>query len=240
MRQGGPRSPQPESFEQFKNSFSYGSRTDLLFKFVKKLSADEAARFIQSLFCKIGEAADSGDITAILDHVCDWQVRAYAEDDQPSSRTAWAYETGPFVHLSKPLSHARVALLTSSGHFVAGDDPQPLGVREMSQEEAIRRIDEFLKTKPTLSIIPSDTPNECLRVRHGGYDIRGALADPNVCFPLERLRELAKDRVIGELAPEAFSFVGAAAQHRLINESCPEWIAAMKARGVDAVVLVPV
>lgn len=32
----------PESFEDFKNSFSYGSRTDLNFKFLAKLSDKEA------------------------------------------------------------------------------------------------------------------------------------------------------------------------------------------------------
>lgn len=35
-----------ESFLQFKNSFSYGSRSDLSFKFLKNLSEADAARFI--------------------------------------------------------------------------------------------------------------------------------------------------------------------------------------------------
>ncbi len=229
-----------ESFEQFKNSFSYGARTDLLFKFIKNLSTEESANFIQSLFQRIGESADDGELSRILDHVYEWQVRAYAPKDQPSKRPAWVYDTGPFVPLSKPVSRARVALLTSSGHYLAGHDPQPLDVPDMSQEEATRRIDEFLKAKPTLSVIPANTPNEHLRVRHGGYDIRGALADPNVSFPLERMRELAEAGVIGELASEAYSFVGAAAQTRIIHESGPEWTALMKERGIDAVVLVPV
>lgn len=55
-------SPQPESFDQFKDSFSYGSRTDLLFKFIKNLPADDAGRFVQLLFQKIGESAGDGDV----------------------------------------------------------------------------------------------------------------------------------------------------------------------------------
>lgn len=229
-----------ESFAQFKNSFSYGARTDLLFKFIKNLPTEESASFIQSLFQKIGESADDGDIGRIIDHVYEWQVGGYAPKEQSARGPAWTYDTGPFAPLSKPVSRARVALLTSSGHFLAGDDPQPFGVANMSQDEATRRIDEFVKAKPTLSVIPATTPNDRLRVRHGGYDIRGALADPNVSFPLERLRDLASAGALGELASEAYSFVGAAAQARIINESAPEWAALMQERGVEAAVLVPV
>ncbi|MGO1469365.1 MULTISPECIES: hypothetical protein [Bacillota] len=41
----------------------------------------------------------------------------------------------------------------------------------MTQQEAINRIGEFIKEKPTLSFIPKDTPVDKLYVRHGGYDI---------------------------------------------------------------------
>jgi hypothetical protein len=41
--------PIPESFEGFKNSFSYGSRTDMNFKFLKNLSEEDAAQFFQDL-----------------------------------------------------------------------------------------------------------------------------------------------------------------------------------------------
>jgi len=230
----------PESFEQFKDSFSYGSRTDLLFKFIRNLPADDAGRSIQRLFQTIGESADDGDVARIPDHVYDWQVRGYAPRNQPSAPAAWPYESGPFVRMSKPASRSRIALLASSGHFLAGDDPCPLGVADMSRDEATRRIGEFLKAKPSLSVIPADTPNDRLRVRHGGYDVRGALADPNVAFPLERLRGLAAEGVIGELASEAHSFVGAAAQSSIVNECGPEWAEHLRRRGVEAARLVPV
>ena len=45
--------PKPESFEDFKKSFSYGSRTDLNFKFLAKLSDDQAAKFFQDLLWKL-------------------------------------------------------------------------------------------------------------------------------------------------------------------------------------------
>ena len=130
--------------------------------------------------------------------------------------------------------------MSSSGHFVDGDDPKPFGVENMSQKEAEARIDDFLKVEPQLSVIPMDTPIEKLRVRHGGYDVRGSLADPNVNFPISRLRELQAEERIGELASDAYSFVGATAQLRLLNHTGPEWVKIFQEKRIDALLLVPV
>ena len=228
-----PEDLQPESFEQFRKSFSYGSRNDLTFKFLANLSNEEAAAFIQGLFLRLGEAYDDGNIGRIWEHIGQGQIRGY------SSKVEWTYPEGPFQPLGKPLARCRLALLTSSGNFVEGDDPEPLGVKNMTQEEAVRRVKEFLKAEPKLSAIPLETPAEKLRVRHGGYDIRGAQADPNVVFPLERLRELKNEGVIGELTPEAYSFVGACAQTRLLKQSGPQWVRLLKEKEVDVALLVP-
>ncbi len=223
-----------ESFEDFKDSFYYGSRSDLAFKFLKSLPEQDAATFFQSLLTKLGESLDDGDVDRLLDHAYEWQARAYARREGKR----YLYETGPFTPLPRPLRDLRLALFTSSGHFVIGDDPQPFGVIDMSQEEAVARIDEFLRAAPQFSRIPADTPASQLRVRHGGYDIRGARKDPNVVFPLERLRELADEGVIGELAPTAYSFVGATSQTRLLSASGPAWAAILRSDGVDAAMLV--
>ncbi len=225
--------PPGESFQDFKNSFSYGSRTDLSFKFVANLSNEDAARFFQDLLWKLGESFDDGNFDRVVEHAYEWQVRGYSAEGK------WAYAEGPFAPLGKPLSESRLALLTGSGHFLEGHDPEPLGVQGMTQAEAVERIAEFLKTSPTLSAIPIDTPRERLRVRHGGYDIRAAQADPNVVFPLDRLRELEREGVIGELLPEAYSFVGATAQLRLLNQAGPEWVGLLREQQVDAALLVP-
>jgi len=222
-----------ESFEDFKNSFSYGSRTDLNFKILCNLSDEDAADFLQDLLRKIGDSLDDGDVGRVVEHVNELQLRGY------SGAGPYAYENGPFVRLEKPLSESRLVLLTSSGHFVEGGDPEPFGVKDMSQEEAVERIDEFLKAEPRLSTIPIDTPGDKLRVRHGGYDTHGAQVDPNVVFPLEPLADLCSEGVIGELAPEAYSFVGAASQTRLLKRSGPRWVEMLKRRRVDCALLVP-
>lgn len=223
-----------ESFAEFKNSFAYGARTDLNFKFLKNLAEADAAQFFQELLYKLGDTLDDGELTRIADHVFTWQARAYAGPSR------WHYPDGPFTPLRKPLAEARVALFTSSGHFVTGDDPEPFGVQGMTQVEAMARIDEFLREEPVLSVIPRDTSMEVLRVRHGGYDIRSAQADPNVNFPLARMRELAQEGRIGELAANAYSFVGACAQTPLLKRTGPRWVQRLQAEAVDAVVLVPV
>jgi len=223
-----------ESFEEFKKSFAYGSRTDLNFKFLEILSDQDAAQFFQYLLWKLGDAFDDGRLDQIVAHVYEWQVRAYAG---AGKRT---YPDGPFAPMRKPVSESRLALITSSGHFVDGDDPEPFGVKNMTQQEATNRIADFIRLEPRLSSIPVDTPAEKLMVRHGGYDIRAAQKDPNVVFPLSILLDLASHGRIGELAPEAYSFVGACSQRQLLRELGPQWVKMLKDHRVDAALLVPV
>ncbi|MAT99900.1 MAG: hypothetical protein CL608_22390 [Anaerolineaceae bacterium] len=222
-----------ETFSEFKNSFSYGSRSDLSFKFFKGLSDEEAAVFIQNLFLKVVDAMDSGNWQPVAEHIIEGQKLSY---NKPGS---FAYDDAPFTPLPKPLAELKLGLLTSSGHFVAGDDPRPFGEENMTQAEAARRISEFIKAAPTLSTIPMDTPPEKLRVRHGGYDIRGAAADANVILPLTHLHTMVEAGRIGELAKNAYSFVGACAQTPLAKKSAPQWAEMVKQQGIEAMLLVP-
>jgi hypothetical protein len=226
--------PNKETFEEFKKSFSYGSRNDLNFKFLAGLSDEEAARFLQELLWKLGDTLNDGEWRRIVEHVVEGQIQGY------SSPPRYTYDQGPFVKPSKSVIESKLTLITSSGHFVDGDDPKPFGVENMSQEEAVRRIDDFLKAEPTLSVIPKDTSIDKLRVCHGGYDIRGPLADHNSAFPLERLRELNQEGRFRELADQTYSFVGACAQTRLLEHSGPQWVGMLKQQAVDIALLVPV
>ena len=222
-----------ETFSEFKNSFSYGYRSDLSFKFLKGLSDEDAAVFIQNLFTKAIDAMDNGDWRPVAQHVIDGQVASYNKPGR------FVYDDAPFAPLPKPIAELKLGLLTSSGHFVEGDDPRPFGAENMTQFEATVRISDFLREAPTLSEIPMDTPPEKLRVRHGGYDIRGAVADPNVVLPLAHLKKLAEDGTIGAVADNAYSFVGACAQTPLHKKVAPEWAAVMKQQGIEAMILLP-
>ncbi len=222
-----------ETFSEFKNSFSYASRADLNFKFFKGLSDEKTAVFIQTLFTKVVNAMDSGNWQPVAEHVIEGQRLSY---DKPANFT---YDDAPFTPLPKPLRQLKLGLLTSSGHSVAGDDPRPFGTENMTQSEAMARINEFLREAPTLSTIPMDTPAEELRVRHGGYDVAGALADPDVVLPLAHLQTLSAEGAIGELAANAYSFVGATAQTPLMKKNAPQWAEMIKQQGIEAMLLVP-
>ena len=222
-----------ETIEDFKKSFFYGSRSDLNFKFLSKLSDEEAGNFFQELLQNIAKVYDTDSLENLFNLVLRTQEASYSKE------TVFTYETGPFTAMAKPLSQSNVLLLTSSGHFIKGDDPKPLGIDNMSQQEAERKIMKFLKEEPVLSAIPKDTPIAELMIRHGGYDISGAKKDPNVAFPLDLFRELEQKKMIGSLAETAFSFVGACSQKRLIKTTGPRWVKKLKNMNIDAAFLVP-
>jgi D-proline reductase (dithiol) PrdB len=223
-----------ETLEAFKKSLAYGSRTDLNFKYLAGQPDEAVARFLQGLLHKLMDSLDDGDWSRLIEHVHQGQVRGYAGTGR------YTYAEGPFTPLEKPLTETRLALLTSSGHFAAGDDPQPFGVEGMTQTEAVERITDFIKSEPRLTAVPVDTPPDQLRARHGGYDVRGARVDPNVTFPLPLLRQLAEAGYVGTLHPEAYSFVGACAQTRLLRHTGPEWVERFQAQDIEAALLVPV
>ena len=223
-----------ETFEAFKNSFSYGSRADMNFKFLKSLSDEDAGEFFQDLMWKLGEASNNNRIEPVIEHIYTWQIRAYT--GQPS----WVYEDSPFTKLKKPLSKANLGLLTTSGHYVEEDDPAPFGIENMDQETAQARITDFMKAEPVLSAIPVDINRTKLRVRHGGYDVRAAKEDLNTVLPLDRLREFQQEGRIGGILENAYSFVGACSQKKLIRSAAPRWAQMFKDQGVDGMILVPV
>lgn len=223
-----------ESFESFIKSFFYGSRSDLSFKFLSDLAVDDASIFIQDLFKDIIDSLDDGDLEGLKQRVLQGQIKGYKEQKN------FDYDDGPFHPVKKSLSSLKLSLLTSSGHFLKGCDPKPLGVEDMTQEEAERRVFDFLKEVPQLSEVPFNSKPFDLMVRHGGYDIRAAQKDPNVSFPYQRMINLKDQGVFADLTASAYSFVGACSQIRLLKKILPDWVDKFMALGVDAVVLVPV
>ena len=97
-----------------------------------------------------------------------------------------------------------------------------------------------MKAEASLSAIPMDTPDEQIRVRHGGYPVQGAIKDHQIVLPLHHLRSLVADGVIGSLTDNAYSFVGATAQGHIKRTYGPAWAQLAKDQGADAVLLVPI
>lgn len=134
----------------------------------------------------------------------------------------------PGAKLRRPLNEARIAAVTTAGFFPA--DAAPFDLSRRGGDCSWR-------------MIPRDTELNTLRIAHSSdaFDARGIQADRNLALPLDRLKELAAERVIGSLAPRHFSFMGSIpAPGRLIRETAPEVARMLAEDAVDAVLLTPV
>jgi hypothetical protein len=220
---------QSETFEQFKQSFRYGSRSDLGFKFLSRLSDDDAAEFFRELLELLGDVFDTGEYDRVRELVYAWQVRAYEGD----GHAKFSYDDGPFAPAGKPLHELAVALVSAGGVYLKRDDP----TGGETQEQAEARIDEYLRTEPVLVEIPHNTPTDEIRVRHPGYDVRGARRDVNAVFPIDVLRQLEAEGAV-RCSDRHYGFVGACSQLRLRKTLAPAWAERMAAAEVDACLLV--
>ncbi len=212
--------------------FFCGSRTDLFHKWFKAGPEEIADEYLQELLRLTGQLIDDGDTVPIVEVIVLAQSKAYAGAGH------FVYDTGPFATLEQPLSESRVALLTTSGHFAEGDDPDPFGMENLTQGQVVKMSVEMGKADPTLSEVPVPTTRDRTRVRHTGYDIRAAEADRNTSFPIDRMLEFEKDGVIGKFVDPAFSFVGLTSQLRLRKQIAPAWAERAKSAGAQGAVLV--
>lgn len=134
----------------------------------------------------------------------------------------------PCATLQRPLAQARLALVTTAG------------MRLPAQAE----FDHSMKKgDPSFREIPNDVNVATLLESHRShaFDHSGIEADRNLGFPLDRLRELQQEGVIGELNHRHFSFMGSiVGPHKLIEETAPRIAQMLHADGVEAVVLTPV
>lgn len=90
----------------------------------------------------------------------------------------------------------------------------------------------------TFRTIPGDAPSNELMVSHGGYDNGDVNKDVNCMFPIDRLRELAAEGYIKEVAPVHVGFMGGGGnQDKFKNETGPAIAKILKEEGVDAVLL---
>ncbi len=134
----------------------------------------------------------------------------------------------PGARLRKPLSETRLALISSAGLYLPGQEPFDLDRR--GGDWSFREI-------------PAGAAVEELRIaqRSTAFDQRGALQDRNLVFPLDRLHSLAAAGELGALSPRHFSLMGSiTAPGRLVAESAPAVAARLREDGADAALLVPV
>lgn len=134
----------------------------------------------------------------------------------------------PWTTHRRPLAACRVALVSSAGFTVAGQAPFDREARGGD---------------PTFRRIPADSRVSALGESHRSwaFDHSGIQADPNLGFPIDRLRELRDAGVIGEVATQHLSCMGSlTTTGRLVRETAPEAVRTLVADQVDLALLVPV
>ena len=72
------------------------------------------------------------------------------------------------------------------------------------------------------------------------FDRTGFQSDWNVVFPLDRLKELVRDKLIGAVAAFHYSFMGAIPLVARYEPKARELAGLLRKDGVDAVLLTPV
>jgi D-proline reductase (dithiol) PrdB len=90
----------------------------------------------------------------------------------------------------------------------------------------------------TFRVIPKDALPGDLAISHQAYDRTDALRDINLVFPIERLRELADEHVIGQLAEDHYGF-GLMGSAQKLMPSIKEVARHISESGVDLALLVP-
>jgi len=136
------------------------------------------------------------------------------------------YESAPFVRLKKELRDCKVALITSSGIYLKGQ--QPFDTENIEGDWSYRELPNNLSKKDIL-------------IAHDHYDHRYANEDINCVFPIDRFLELEREGAIGELASTAYSFMGYIPNiTSLFEQTVPEITEKLKAQNVDVTFLVPV
>jgi D-proline reductase (dithiol) PrdB len=134
----------------------------------------------------------------------------------------------PWSPLRKPLAESRVALVSSAAFVAPGQEPF---------DESVRGGD------PSFREISSDvTVDELIDThRSESFDHTGMREDPNLAFPLDRVRELAERGRIGSVNRRHFSFMGSlTATGRFTSRTVPLIASQLVEDGVDVALLVPV
>lgn len=135
--------------------------------------------------------------------------------------------TTAITPLKKPLSESVVALITTAGLSLPGQDPF---------DSTIRLGDSSFRE------FPGDISPQLLEMHHRSwaFDQTGILKDRNLVMPLDRLREMETNGEIGAVAPFHYSFMGSiVSPSKLIKQSAPKVARRLLAAKVDVAILTP-
>jgi len=133
-----------------------------------------------------------------------------------------AFASTPWVADARRLSERRIAIVSTAGLQRRGDRP-------------------FAADAADYRVLPGDSMAADIVMSHASleFDRTGFQQDPNVIFPIDRLRELAAEGIIGSVADFHYSVMGATSPDEM-EPAAHKLSELFKADAVDTVLLVPV
>ena len=137
-------------------------------------------------------------------------------DVPPIPATAW-------TPLARPLAQTRVAIVTTAGLYVDGDQGWSRG------DQSFR-------------VLPAADRDVRLGHQSANFDRTGFVLDANVAYPVDRLAEMSDEGVVGSVGARNLSFMGAqrGTLETIRVDSGPAAAALLREDGVEAVLLTPV
>jgi D-proline reductase (dithiol) PrdB len=141
----------------------------------------------------------------------------------------WAHFADvPFTPLAKPLSRARIALITTAAPYQPGLGDQDPGAP----------YNAAAKFYQVYSISTESEPD--LRISHIGYDrLHTHAKDINSYFPLARMKEAVAAGRVGTLTARVQGSPTNRSQRVTVEQDAPELLRRCREDGADAAVIVP-
>ena len=132
-----------------------------------------------------------------------------------------SFDSSPFVTGPK-LSERKIAIVSSAALIKRGDPTFPFG-------------------SPEVRLLPADLPAADMLMSHVSinFDRTGFQRDRNIAYPIDRLRELAADGVIGAVADTHYSVMGSTDPATMVA-TADNIAANLERERIRAVLLVPV
>ncbi|NJD69289.1 MAG: hypothetical protein C3F12_02625 [Candidatus Methylomirabilota bacterium] len=133
----------------------------------------------------------------------------------------------PWTLVKKPIRESVIGLVTTAGVHLKAQPPFDM---------------DDPNGDPSFRVISADTKPQELTITHKYYDHSAADKDLNVVLPLDRLKELKAEGLIGGIAPFVYGFMGhidGPHVKTLVQQTAPEVARRLRRDGAEAVVLTP-
>ncbi len=133
----------------------------------------------------------------------------------------------------KRLAEARIALLTSAGMYLEGEQPPFDAEREKA---------EPTWGDPTHRVLPAFLEGSTLGMMHLHINHEDVLADPEIALPLGGLARLVAEGRVGSVAPRHVSVMGyqQAGLEVWRHETAPAIVDLLRDQETDGLILAPV